>query len=261
MQVIDLNKEHEPLYFVCLEDWSDEMKEAGNHRQSWYEWMQDKGLRVKLALDEDGQIGGMIEYMPIEHSYVEGSGLYLISCIWVHGHKKGRGNFQKHGMGTALLTAAEEDARARGSKGMAAYGLWLPFWIRASWFKKHGYTKVDSHEGIQLLLKPFSDDAVPPRWIKQKHTPELMPGKVTVTSFIDGRCPSSNMVHERAKRASQEFGDKVIFRTVDTRDKDVVRRTGEVSGLYIDGKRVGFGPPLTYEKIRGKIAGRVKKLS
>ena len=31
MKIIDLDERHLPLYFNCLEDLSDEMKEAGNH--------------------------------------------------------------------------------------------------------------------------------------------------------------------------------------------------------------------------------------
>ena len=99
MKVIDLTDEHKQLYFVCLEDWCEEMKEAGNHKEIWYNEMKDKGLRVKLAIDENEQVGGMIEYMPIEYAFAEGSDLYFINCIWVHGYKQGRGNFQKKGYG------------------------------------------------------------------------------------------------------------------------------------------------------------------
>ena len=65
MKVIDLNSEHEALYFVCLEDWSDEIKEAGNHKACWYHKYRDRDLRVKLALDNKGEVGGMIQYLPI----------------------------------------------------------------------------------------------------------------------------------------------------------------------------------------------------
>lgn len=34
MRVIDMTDEYKNLYFACLEDWSDEMKEAGNHGSS-----------------------------------------------------------------------------------------------------------------------------------------------------------------------------------------------------------------------------------
>lgn len=36
-------------------------------------------------------------------------------------------------MGTALLAAAEADARQRGRRGMAAWGLVVPAFMRASW--------------------------------------------------------------------------------------------------------------------------------
>ena len=260
MQIIDLKDEHQPLYFVCLEDWSAEMKEAGNHKEVWYNKMKDKGLGVKLALDENGEVGGMIQYVPIEHSFAEGNDLYFIDCIWVHGNKEGRGNFQKKGMGTALLQAAETDAKARGAKGMAAWGLWLPFWMKASWFKKNGYKKVD-RQGIQVLLwKPFADEATPPRWIKQKKKPETIPGKVMVTAFLNGWCPAQNMVLERAKRAVAEFGDAVVFRQVDTFDREVFSEWGIADALFIDDKQVRTGPPPPYEKVKRLIARRVKKL-
>jgi len=71
MKVIDLTDENKSLYFVCLEDWSEEIKEAGNHKELWFDRMKDKGLGVKLALDDSGQVGGMIQYIPVERSPVE----------------------------------------------------------------------------------------------------------------------------------------------------------------------------------------------
>ena len=54
MNVIDLPNEHEKLYFQCLEEWSDEIREAGNHKEKWYRKMKGQGLRVKVAVDRDG---------------------------------------------------------------------------------------------------------------------------------------------------------------------------------------------------------------
>jgi len=260
MKIINLLDEFKQLYFVCLEDWSGEMKEAGDHKEVWYHKMKDQGLGVKLALDDEGKVGGMIQYVPVEHSFVEGNDLYFINCIWVHGYKEGRGNFQKKGMGKALLQAAETDAEAKGAKGMVAWGLLLPFWMKASWFKKHGYKKVD-RLGMQVLLwKPFTEEAIPPRWIKQKKKPETMPGKVTVTAFRNGWCPGQNLAFERAKRAASEFGDKVVFREVDTFAGEVFLEWGIADALFIDAKSVRTGPPPSYEKVKKLIAKRVKKL-
>ena len=260
MKVIDLAEEYKEIYFVCLEDWSEEMKEAGSHKEHWYNEMKNKDLRVKLATDDYGMVGGMIQYVPIEHAFAEGKDLYFIHCIWVHGYKKGRGNFRKKGMGKALLKAAEEDAKERGAKGIAAWGISLPFWMKASWFKKHGYKKVDNMGGLVLLWKPFTDDAAPPKWIREKKKPEASPGKVTVTSFRNGWCPAQNIVFERAKRAAKEFGDKVEFREIDTLDRDVFLEWGIADALFIDDKQVRTGPPPSFKKIKKKIARRVKKL-
>ena len=262
MKIIDLNKEYEELYLVCLEDWSEEMKEAGNHKCIWYEKMQEKGLRVKIALDDDGRAGGMIQYIPIGYSDAEGEDLYLIKCIWVHGHKQGRGSFQGKGMGTALLLAAEEDAKSLGAKGMAAWGSALPFWMKASWYKKHGYKKTDKM-GIQMLMfKPFTDDAKPPKWIRPVKKPSVNanPGKITITAFTSGWCQVENIVYERYKKAAGEFKDKVVFNSVDTFDRNTFLEWGISDGVFIGDKQVNTGPPPSYESIYKMIEKRVKKL-
>ena len=37
MRIVDLADEHLDSYVVCLEDWSDEMKEAGDRKRRWYD--------------------------------------------------------------------------------------------------------------------------------------------------------------------------------------------------------------------------------
>ncbi len=260
MQIIDLIPDNLKSYFVCLEEYSEEMKDAGDHKERWYNEMKDKGLRVKLAVMDDGKLGGMIHYLPAEQSFIEGEGLYFIPCIWVHGHKAGVGNVQKRGMGKALLAAAEEDVRQLGAKGLAAWGLLLPFWMKASWFKKHGFVKAD-RLGFQMLLwKPFEPDLTPPKWIRQQKTPDQIPGKVVVSAFVNGWCPAQNIVYERAKRAAAEFGEKVVFQTYSTLQRAVLSEWGITDGLFIDGKLIQHGPPLSYEKIKSLIAKRVRKL-
>lgn len=259
MKVIDLTPEHESLYFLCLEDWSDEIKEAGDHKARWFRRMKDKGLGVKLALDDQGRVGGMIQYVPIEYSSAEGRDLYFVPCIWVHGHKQGRGNFQKKGMGQALLRAAEEDVRARGAKGLAVWGMSIPVFMRASWFKKQGYKPAD-RDGMRVLLwKAFAEDAVPPKWVKERKRPEPAGDKVEVTAFIEGGCPAMNMVAERARRAASELGPGVEFRAVDSWQSGVFSEWGIRDGLFINGKPVRTGPPPSYDKVKKRIVKQVKK--
>jgi len=259
MEIIDLDEKYKEVFMVCLEDWSDEMKEAGNHKKKWYNEMRNKGLGVKLAVKNE-KVVGMIQYLPIEYSFAEGQNLYVILCIWVHGHKEGVGNLQKRGIGKALLHAAEDDVRTKGVNGIVAWGLSLPFWMKAKWFKKQGYTKVDKQGMRSLLWKPFVEDAIPPKWIVQKKIPELIQGKVKVSAFINGWCPAQNIVFERAKRAASEFGDKVIFEKINTNNRELFLEWGISDALFIDDKEIRTGPPPSYEKIKKHIAKRVKRL-
>jgi GNAT superfamily N-acetyltransferase len=262
VQIIDLADDKKELFCLCLEDWSADAKEAGPKRRAWLDrGQQERGLRAKLALDDNGIAGGMIQYGPIEHAQVDGSGLYFVYCIHVHGHKQGRGNFQKRGMGKALIAAAEEDARKLGAKGMAAWGVWLPFWMKASWWKKQGYRKADRQGIAMLLWKPFASDARPPRWLAKggKRLPPVA-GKVNVTAYSSGWCLAQNLVYERAKRAAAELGDRVLFREVDTSTKAAMVEWGVADMVLVDGKNLQKGPPPSYQAIHKAIAKRVARL-
>lgn len=260
MKITDISPENEKLYYCCLEDWSEEVKEAGDHKRLWYEHMKIKGVRVKFALDENDVIGGMIQYMPIEHSMFEGQNLNVVLCVWVHGHKEGRGNFQKRGMGRALLREAEEDSKRSGANGLVTWGLILPMFMRASWFKRQGYKVTDKRGIMRLLWKPFNENAVAPKFMKQIKYPQKGKEKVNISIFNTGWCPAMNIVYERTLRAAKEFEGKVEITEYATLNREIVKEWGITGGLFLDGKEVRTGPPPSYEKIRKKIAGRVKKI-
>lgn len=260
MKILDLTPEFEQLYFLCLEDWSDEMKEAGSSKERWYRIMKDKGLRVKLAADDEGNIGGMIQYIPVEHSFVQGEDMYVILCIWVHGHKEGRGDFTGKGMGQALLKAAEDDVIQMGKKGIIAWGVVLPFFMRAAWFKKHDYQKIDRNGITALLWKPFCKDAVKPSLILKRKTPKKGKEKVNIETFNSGWCQSFNIVYERTKRAATQFEGKIQFTEHDTNNRDEFLEWGIMDAIYVEGQEVNSGPPPSYEKIYGIIEKQVNKL-
>jgi GNAT superfamily N-acetyltransferase len=261
MRIVDLDEKTKPVFCQCLEDWPDDVKEAGDRRREWVDRFVPRGLRAKLALDDAGTVGGMIQYLPVEESTVDGAGLYFITCIWVHGHERGRGNFQGRGMGRALLAAAEEDSRALGAKGIAAWGLWLPFWMKASWFRKHGYRSVERNGIASLLFKPFRADAQPPRWFpRRSRSLELTPGRVNVTCFVNGWCTAGLVTAERARRVAGEFGETVAFREIDTSEHATVAEWGLADALFVEGKQVMTGPPISPERLRRIVRKRVARL-
>ncbi len=260
MRVINLTPENKCLYYVCLEPWSKEMKEAGDHKSIWYENYKDKGLRVKLIEDDNGVISGMIQYIPIQHSFIQGEDLYVILCIWVHGHKEGIGDQRFKGMGKKLLEAAEKDVSELGAKGIVAWGLIIPAFMRASWFKKQGYEKVARSGITQLMWKKFSSDAIKPRFINPKKKPKKQKGQVTIYAYKNGWCPAINISYERAKKASLSFEEKVVFKEFDTTNRSIFLEWGIMDAIFIDNKQVRTEPPPTYEKICKLIKKRVDRL-
>jgi GNAT superfamily N-acetyltransferase len=260
MEVVDVGPEHEGLFCICLEDREPAAEEAGPLRRQWYDRAKAGGLGAKVAV-EGGRPVGMIQYLPSDQVLLEGGeGSFYVLCIWVPPFKDDRGNFRGRGVGKALLAAAEGDARARGATGMAAWGIRLPFWMRAAWFKRYGYRKVDRVGVAVLMWKPFREGVPPPRFVRRRRSPEPVPGKVTVTSLHHGWCMAMNLVHERARRAAADLGDRVAFQDVDTSDLAVAREWGETDALYVDGRPVSTGPPPSYEKLRRLIAKRVRRL-
>ena len=260
MKIEDITPVTEEQYFCCLEEWSDDIREAGDHKKRWYRRMKENGVRVKFAVDGNGVIGGMIQYLPIEHSIFTGESLYAILCIWVHGHKEGRGDFRRRGMGTALLEAAEEDCKKLGAKGLAAWGLAIPVWMKASWFRSKGYRVVDRDGINRLLWKPFTSDARPPGFIRPKKTPSAGEKKVSVAIFRNGWCPVMNLTSERTMRAAAELGDKIELTEYDTLDKNTLNEWGITDGLFIDGREMRTGPPPPYEKIKRRLEKRIRRL-
>lgn len=260
MKIIDLEPRYYRTYFSCLEDWSSEMDDAGNAKQLWFETYEKRGLRVKLAQDEEDRIVGMVQYIPIEESYVEGKDLYFIYCLWVHAYKEGVGDHRKKGIGKMLLKAAEEDARSLGASGICAWGVRIPVFMRSKWFKRNGYEVADYDGVAELVWKPFVENAQAPKWMKVKKKPEKVDGKVAVTAFVNGWCPAQNISFERAKAVASEFGDRVELRIIDTTSRDALSQWGICDSIYINDKLITKGPPLKREKIRRLLTKAVKRL-
>lgn len=262
VRVVDLSPERELAYLLCLEDWPGSLtQEAGDAKARWYERMRHRGLRVKLALDDSGRVGGMIQYLPIEQSPALGRGLHFVLCIWVLARSPAGPSERRRGMGTALLEAAEADARALGARGMAAWGIALPAWMRASWFRRHGYRRAD-RQGISVLVwKPFAAGAEPPRWPPATgKVPAQVPGKVVVGGCRSGWCPAQNLAFERARRAAAPFGDRVVFSVEDGGDRAGLLAWGRSDALFVDGRPVSTGPPPKMERLARLIRRRVERL-
>lgn len=259
MKIVDLTDEHEDVFLCCLKPEDQVFAEGVAIKRSWLDRFRDKGVKVKLAIDDDGVVAGMIQYSPAELApfVVADDGVWVIHCIWVHVYRSGIGDRGGKGMGRALLRAAEGDMRARGARGAAAWGLKVPQWMNAPWFEGHGYRRVDEQGWMGLTFKAFDPDVDDPRFLTEAGRPEPIPGKVRVSSFLIGWCTSGNLNHEWARRASEDLGEDVVFEHFDTSDPDVAARWGISTGIYVNGEEFPVDGTETYEKVREFIRQHV----
>ncbi len=262
-EIVDVDDSNRNGFCSCFEDWSDEIREAGTHRLDWYNKMKDRGLGAKIVRDTDGTLCGHIQYIPAEFAPLTSGNYYFIYCIWVHGHKQGIGDRRGSGMGTALLQAAEEDIRSRGADGIAAWGVSIPVWMKASWYKKHGYKSVQKDGMRQLLWKPLKAEIEPPRWLEIKERPPSAEaeGRVIVTSLFSGICPVTNLAYERSKAVADEFGNNVSFSEVNISEPADIEKWGMSDALFVNKTQIVLGPPIAKQKIRKIISKELNKAS
>jgi GNAT superfamily N-acetyltransferase len=261
MEIADVGPEHEAAFLCCLKTGDDEFAGGVPLKREWYRRHAGKGVRVKLAIDDDGAVAGMVQYSPrpLAPFVVGDDGIWVVHCIWVHLYGGGIGDRSGRGMGTALLRAAEDDMRARGARGAAAWGLTSPVWMNVPWFQHHGYTMVDRQGEMGLAFKAFDPDVDDPRWLRERKRPGPIPGKVRVSSFVIGWCTSGNLIHAWAERTARELGDVVVFESFDTSDPSVVEEWGMTTGIYVDGEEMPIDGTETFEGVREFIAARLPR--
>jgi len=259
MEVVDLTGERMDAFLCCLKPEDAEFRQGVPLRREWLWRHRHRGVGVKLAIDDDGAVAGMVQYTPRPLSpFVEGpDDLWVIQCIWVHVYASGIGDRGGRGLGTALLRAAEADMRARGARGVAAWGLATEGWMNAPWFERHGYTRVDEHGPLAMAFKAFDPDVDEPRFLREVRRPGPVPGKARVSSFLIGWCTSGNLVHEWALRAAEELGGSVVFERYDTSDPEVAREWGISTGLFVNGDQYPVDGTETYGKVREFIRQRI----
>ncbi len=246
-------------YFVgtCTHiDESDEMDACARRRLSWLRRMYDEGLRVKVAA-LDGERTGFLYAIPIEFSPWGplGHDLLVIPCLYVV--KAG------HGVGRALLAAAEEEARHQERRGIVTIGYRHDFWFMpASFFDANGFRECakyaragpDVDERAVLLWKTFDEHARVPVPLKPEYEFNSVPEKVVVDLFWNTFCQTSVIEAERVREVAAEFGDLVNLNEYCADDREVLLRHQMPRGIFVNGREIGWGYEAPREAVREAIA-------
>lgn len=254
MRIEDVSEKTVDTFFRCLHDERPDDPRVVDLRRRWFDAKRDEGLRARVLLLDSGEVVGLCQYMPIEHTHFRGEGLLAILCMWVHGYDHHVGNQQGNGYGRFMLEAIEEDARASGVDGVAAWGMDLPYWNPVSFYEHMGYERADKSGMAVLVWKPLSDKASAPSFNPAVRRPETRPERISVTVFLNGWCTGACSQCVTAREAVRGLEEIVDFTEFDTSDPETLAEWGITNGIYVEGEEHRpHEPPCTSEVLREDI--------
>lgn len=206
VKLVDLRADRVQDYGLCS------YKDVKKHRElqrkiTWMEKYQPLGLRVKiLDAGEDGS-QGMIEYIPGKYAHrpVDAAEFTFIHCIAV-GYKK---EYKRHGLGSMLLEACIDDAKAEGLKGVAVVTRKGSFMADKHLFLKAGFEVVDTlAPDFSLLALKFDRTTANPRF-KKENKENLKQYAEGLTIMRSAQCPYTVKNVEKIMKTAEEMGMSV----------------------------------------------------
>lgn len=245
-------------YFVgtCTHtDESDEIDSCARRRLVWLRGMHEKGLRVKVATLDDER-AGFLYVIPIEFCPWGplGHDLLVIPCLYVLN--------PGHGVGKALITAAEEEARRQSRKAVVTIGYRHDFWFMpASFFETNGFSECEqpgqyrSHtrDRAVLLWKVCDEHAEVPVGLRSNYKFRPIAGKVVIDLFWSTFCQTSDIEAQRVREVAAEFGDSVALTEYCADDRAVLSRHQISRGIFINGREIGWGYEAPKDGVREAI--------
>jgi GNAT superfamily N-acetyltransferase len=251
IKVSDMAPDDEYYVGTCThENESAEIDACCGRRLAWLKSNYENGVRTKAAL-LDGERVGFIYVMPIEVCPWGplGQDLMVVPCLVAQEKVKGRG------VGKALLSAAEEEARRQGKKGLViqAYD-WDFFFMPSAYFEKLRFEEVERADNFVLLWKPFDETVEPPRQLKPDYIFEPVPGHVVVDLFYNTFCETSDIEAQRVREVAAEFGDSIALNEYPADDHRTLLRYQIPRGIYVNGESIFWGYEAPKEGIREAIA-------
>lgn len=236
---------------------SDEIDASGRRRAAWMEEMRKHGLRAKVATIDGGPVG-FVYTMPIEVCPwgPVGKELTVLPCLWV------LPDHTKRGAGQALLTAAEDQARQQGTKGIVTtahdqYDWFMP----VAFFASRGFLEARRRGGTAIMWKVFDETAEPPCLLKPNYRYEPVPGKVVIDLFWHTFCQTVDIEAARVREVAAEFGDRVELRECCADDRDTLLRYQIPRAIYVNGTEIGWGYEAPREGIREAIVKEIASMN
>jgi GNAT superfamily N-acetyltransferase len=228
---------------------SDETDACARRRLAWLRNMHTRGVRVKVGT-VDGKHAGFAYVMPIEASPwgPVGHDLATLNCLWVL-------EWAKHvGVGRALVTAAETEARRQACKALTTTAYYHDFWFMpAPFFESCDFEIVSRRETAAILWKVFDPAAEPPTFLQRRYRYKPAPGKVVIDLFWNAFCATSTREAQHVREVAAEFGEAVVLHENRADDLDSLLRHQTPRAIFVNGREIAWGYAAPRDGIRAAL--------
>jgi len=257
MQLLEIDESTEDTYYRCLHDEIPSDPRVMAMRREWRSIYQPKGHQAKVLIDDQDQVVGLTNYIPVEHSPYEGRNLMAILCMWIHGYDHLVGNQQSQGYGRFMLEQIEADALRSGCDGMTVWAKDYDAWNPVSFYEHMGYQRAEVSGLDVLVWKPFNDRARPPRFLRSSPpAPSTRAdGRVEVVSISNGWCGGGCQQCVMVRDALDGLEDKISLTEIYAHDKQDMRARGKsIDMVYVEGEAFRpDGPPAGEAEFRQAV--------
>jgi GNAT superfamily N-acetyltransferase len=165
IEILDVTTENvADIGIYCIKD----KKSPGFYSKvEWFKEKLNKGLKIKIAIDDKGKQIGFIEYIPSELAWrpIKAENFYFIQCIALYvTEAKGKG------IGSYLIQQCEKDAKENKKSGICAMSSTGPWIANKSLYEKNEFSIADQSGRFELMVKIFESEETLPRfydWTKE----------------------------------------------------------------------------------------------
>jgi GNAT superfamily N-acetyltransferase len=218
-------------------------------RVPWLRAQREQGLRVKVALLQ-GRPVGFLYLMPIETASwgLVGRELMVIQCLVVVNE------VSRQGIGRALVSAATEETRRQGRKGLTVAAYYHDFWFMpAPFFEKCGFSVVERQGTSAVLWKVLDPSTSRPGLLSRTFTFRPVRDRVVIDLFWTRSCLTTDTEAQRVRGVAAEFADSVVLREYCSDDPGILSRYGITRAIFINGREVDWGYEAPKDGLREEI--------
>lgn len=135
---------------------------------NWFKAKINEGVKILIAIDQQGRQLGFIEYLPSELAWrpVRAKNYLFIQCIAVFAKVQ-----RDKGLASLFLKRCEKDAVEEGKYGictMTSEGAWI---ANKMLFERNHFRVIEKLDRFELLVKPLNDQSKLPcfnDWTKEQ---------------------------------------------------------------------------------------------